>query len=185
MILVTALIGCPAVWSEEAAAPSDNPISQGDSLKITVYREEDLSGVFKVGLDGYIDYPLLRKIKAEGMGLEEFRRFLQEGLEADYLVEPQVKVEREEEYVTTISVLGQVNKPGNYQVTGNMTLVRLLSDAGGLTRFAGVQVTITRSVKGSSERKVMTANVQAIMQGAEEDIKLTSGDIVYIPESVF
>lgn len=85
----------------------------------------------------------------------------------------------------SVSVLGQVNMPGNYDVSKTGTLVRLISDARGFTRLAAQdRVMLTRSAAGAG-KSVSRVNAEAIMRGAAEDISLMPGDVIYVPESEF
>jgi protein involved in polysaccharide export with SLBB domain len=84
----------------------------------------------------------------------------------------------------TVSVLGQVNRPGNYEINDAGSLVRLISDANGFTRYAAQdRVVLTR--KTSSESFTRRINVSAIMNGRAEDVPLEEGDMIYVPESEF
>ncbi len=85
-----------------------------------------------------------------------------------------------------IHVFGEVNRPGPIDAVllgeEEMTLVRVLSLAGGFTRIAAAnRVRIVRVVNGV-ERKIKV-NAKKILKGEEKDIVLQSGDIVIVPES--
>ncbi len=89
-------------------------------------------------------------------------------------------VEEKDDYLNSVAVIGQVNKPGNYRLTEGMTMVRLLSQAGGLARGADAgKVTVTRKLKnGGQDTQII--DVKKIMDGIERDILLQIGDIVYV-----
>ncbi len=161
------------------------PIRAGDRLNIQVYRETDLTGIFIVDTAGNISYPLLGVLTVQGLSLEELRQRLTEELGKDYLTNPQVQVAFEESLNKSVYILGQVSRPGNYEYTPNMTLVRLVSKAGGFTLMAAPShVKITRKMR-DGKIKALSANVGAIMDGRAEDVALESGDLVMVPETFF
>lgn len=156
-------------------------------LQIDVYygRDKNLERKVRVSSKGYINFPLLGEVEISGLTVNEAVEKLTALLEKDYLVNPQVSIFIEE--YSTVSVIGQVNKPGTYPIKGRLTVVEAISLAEGFTKIAapnGVKVlrTDTDGVKTS-------INIKAgdIINGGkkEDDVQLQSGDIVSVPESFF
>ena len=165
--------------------PDNYPIRAGDKLNIQVYREKDLTGIFTVDLSGNISYPLLGEVHVQGLSLEDLRKYLINRLGKDYLVNPQLQVDLDKSLNKSVSILGQVQKPGNYDFAPDMTLVRLISEAGGFTPIAAPKhVKITRLMK-DGKKKTVIVDVDSIMNGKSEDISLQSSDLVMVPESYF
>jgi protein involved in polysaccharide export with SLBB domain len=80
--------------------------------------------------------------------------------------------------------MGQVAKPGTYQYTTGLTLIQVLSQAGGLTGIANLnKVNLTRRTVGGSRTAVIA--VGAIMEGRSADIPLQSGDRIFVHERIF
>jgi putative polysaccharide export protein (PEP-CTERM system associated) len=154
-----------------------------DALKITVYREEELEREVRVSSDGYISFPLLGKVQAEGLTISELEDKLTEGLKK-YLKKPQVTVYIEE--YSTITVSGQVEAPGAYPLKGELTVIEAISLAGGFTKIAARNdVKIMRIEDG--KKKSIRVKVADISQKGDmtRDISLQRGDIVFVPESLF
>ena len=171
--------------SQSERSLENYPIRAGDKLNIQVYREKDLTDIFIVDSAGNISYPLLGVLYVQGLSLEELRQRLMNELGKDYLVNPQVQVAFEESLNKFVYILGQVAKPGNYDYTPNMTLVRLVSKAGGFTLMAASnQVKITRKT-ADGKMKTLSVNVNEIMNGRAEDVPLELGDLVMVPETFF
>jgi polysaccharide export outer membrane protein len=83
----------------------------------------------------------------------------------------------------SVSILGQVAKPGNYELTPDMTLVGLISDAEGFTRLANAsRIVVSNEGQGKASRVI---DAQTILMGKGRDVQLEAGDVVYVPESVF
>ncbi len=166
-------------------SPNNYPLRPGDKLNIQVYREKDLTGIFIVDLSGNINYPLLGEVHVQGLSLEDLQKYLVHRLGKDYLVNPELQVDLDKSLNKSVSILGQVQKPGNYDFAPDMTLVRLISEAGGFTSIAAPKhVRVTRIMKDGKKRMVV-ADVDSIMNGKSEDIPLQSSDLVMVQESYF
>ncbi|MDD3089685.1 MAG: polysaccharide export protein, partial [Candidatus Omnitrophica bacterium] len=156
-------------------------------LKIVVYygRDKSMERKVRVTSNGLITFPLLGEVPVQGMTVNELEIKLTELLEKDYLVNPQVSVFIEE--YSTVSIIGQVNKPSTYEIKGRLTVVEAISMAEGFTKVAapnGVKV-----LRTNPDGTKTTLNVRAgdIINGGrkEDDIELKAGDIVTVPESFF
>lgn len=175
----------PAVSSAASAPDPASSINlfmiyPGDKIRIQVFREPDLSGVFTVNRTGDINYPFLGEIHVEGLTLDELKAYLTNTLGKDYLVNPQIQIDFEESPNKSVSILGQVARPGNYILTPNMTLIRLISHVGGFTVTANEEsVKILRLQKGGGKVS-LTADVPAITRGDAADIGLVPGDVIFI-----
>ena len=120
-----------------------------------------------------------------GLTVADLENRLTEMLNKDYLVNPQVSVFIEE--YSTVSILGQVKEPGSFEIKGNLSVVELISLAGGFTKIAAtndVRIMRTDSSGVKNTTKVKVNDI--INKGREdEDVQLEPGDIVTVPESFF
>lgn len=92
---------------------------------------------------------------------------------------------KEEEPKEIVTVMGQVNRPGNYELTPGFTLVRAIAQAGGFTQVASVSnVRIIRRSNDGRE-KVSVVNAGRVMAGQMPDIPLEPGDLIVVAESFF
>lgn len=172
------------LW-DSAFADSNYKVVPGNVLSISVYEEEDLSLDVRVDSDGYITYPLLGRIKVEGLPIHELENHLTGLLEKDFLVNPQVTIFVEE--FGKVYVLGQVQKPGEYAITGNLSAVEAITLAGGLTKIASPNKTrVIRILDGNkSVTKVPVGKILKRGDRNNEDILLKPEDVVMVPESFF
>jgi polysaccharide export outer membrane protein len=85
----------------------------------------------------------------------------------------------------SVAILGQIQRPGNFSFNENTTLVRLVTQAGGFTPIAAPnRIKIVKFDKnGKSKPRIV--NFNDILDGKLDDIKLESGDVVVVPESIF
>ena len=165
------------------AQAQDYRIGPDNSLKISVYREDELDRDVRVSSDGFISLPLLGKVKAGDLTVSELENKLTEGLKK-YLKHPQVTVFIEE--YSTITVTGQVKKPDLYPLKGELTVIEAIALAEGFTKIASRNnVKVMRIENG--EKKTITVRVadRSKKGNKTKDISLKRGDIVFVPESLF
>ena len=166
---------------------SEYRIGPENVLQIDVYygRDKNMQRKVRVSSKGFMTFPLLGDVEVEGLTIAELEDKITFLLEKDYLVNPQVSVFIEE--YSTVSILGQVKKPGSYEIKGRLSVVELISEAGGFTKIAapnGVRV-MRAKVDGSKKTIVVKVN-DIINKGKEKDnVQLQPGDIVTVPESFF
>lgn len=159
-------------------------INPHDLLDISVLGESDLSLTVRVSERGKISFPLLGEIQAAGYTPIQFERQLELLLEEDYLVSPSVNITIRE--YGTISVLGQIQKPGSFEIKGRLTVTRAIAQAGGLTSTASPNGTrIIRKYNGREE--IIPVRLNDILKSGDlsQDIPLRPGDLIVVPESFF
>lgn len=169
-------------------------IHPGDRINIQIYREKDMSGIFIVDDTGNINYYFLGEIHVDGWTLSQLKAHLTEALGKDLLYNPQIQIAFEAGPLTTkeavmtvkfVSVLGQVNRPANYPYVPGMTLVRLISEAGGFAPAAAQnRVKIIRQPE-KGDRSVINVNAAKILDGKSEDVALEPQDVVVVFETFF
>lgn len=108
-----------------------------DVLAVTVYEEDDLTKTVRVSDEGYITFPLLGEVDVTGLTTGQIERKLEALLRDGYLKNPQVLVLVREYRSQEVYVLGAVNKPGAYPLTGRATLLELISRAEGAVMQEG------------------------------------------------
>jgi polysaccharide export outer membrane protein len=174
-------------WATLAlGAESDYQIGPGDVVKITVYDHPDLSTVARVDNEGSILFPLAGRIRIGGLTTAGASQAIAAKLGTGYIVNPQASVFVEEFRSKKIFINGEVARPGLYEMSGPTTLLELVSKAGGLTRGAGRNATIRRSVaNGRVGEKNIEVNIADLLQSGPEavDIPLLDGDSVTIAKA--
>jgi len=110
----------------------DYKIGPEDLLEISVFEEEKLSKTVRVSSQGNISLPLLGILRVKGLTANELEKEVRDLLAEKYFHDPHVSVFIKEFRNQRISVIGAVDKPGAYDVTGQKTILDLLGMAGGL-----------------------------------------------------
>jgi protein involved in polysaccharide export with SLBB domain len=187
LLVVIALHGCAGAPMQSVAAPRqpvvDATLGPGDLFDVRVFEEADLSGTYRIGPDGTIDYPLVGRVEAAGRLPGELQELLRDKL-TKFITRPQVSVLVREMNSKHIIVYGQVQRPGAFPFTNPMTVSQAISIAGGFTAMASRErVRISRI--GHDRQEVIEVNVRTIADGKAPNQFIFPGDEVFVPERLF
>ncbi len=166
------------------AGEGDYILAPGDTLDLMVYREPDLNMRSKIARDGRVQLPLLGEVKVGGMSVRQAQDYIRKLLNADYLVDPQVYLNIASYTQRKITVIGQVVKPGSYELQGNESLgiLEAIGMAGGFTRIADSRnVTIKRVIGGKTD--TMKVNTKRLEDPKGGSFEVLPGDIITVGES--
>jgi polysaccharide export outer membrane protein len=156
-------------------------ISPGDSLNISVWKEPDFSGVFRVRFDGRITLPLAGDIDASGRTPMELSKFLEKEL-TRFIEFPQVTVGIEETSAKFF-VIGRVSTQGAFPYTGPLRVVQALALAGGFQDFAKRgNIFVIREVNGKQIQ--FPVHYDRIEDGRDLEtynFQLLPGDTIVVP----
>jgi polysaccharide export outer membrane protein len=155
-------------------------IGYGDVLAVNVWREPTLSGTAKVRPDGYISLPLINEVQVVGLTTAQVRKILEEKYK-EFTVNPFVTLRVEAIASSEVFLVGQVARPGAYPLSGNDTLLQLLTRAGGLSIFADRRN--IRIIRRDTDKIVeYTVDYDSIIAGdLKQDILLRPGDRIIAP----
>lgn len=166
----------------------DYRINPKDDILIEVFGEPEISQIYHVSSEGFINHPLLKKVQLAGLTAAEAEEKLRKMLAKDYLVDPRVNLRIKSSLARRVIIFGEVEKPGSYEVGHEqpMTLLRVISMSGGFTDLAAIsRVRILRDLDG--DERTIKINVADLLKGRleETDIELKAGDIITVPETIF
>ncbi len=158
-------------------------IAPGDLLHITVFDVPEMTQEVRVGANGKAQLALIGDIALAGMtGQEASEAIARELRNKKLLLSPQVNVLVKEFASQGVSVTGEVQHPGIYQVLGSRTLLDLISMAGGLTNLADTRITVQR--RGAAEEKVTvklkTDDPEASLAN---NVQIYPGDLILVPRA--
>jgi len=120
------------VLSAKTDPSRDYKIGPEDLIEISVFEEEKLNKTVRVSSQGNISLPLLGILRVKGLTPNELEKEIRDLLAEKYLQDPNVSVFVKEYRSQRISVIGAVEKPGIFEVTGQKTVLDMLAMAGGL-----------------------------------------------------
>jgi protein involved in polysaccharide export with SLBB domain len=162
----------------------DETLGVDDVVDVKVIGESDMSGAFRVGVDGTTDLPYIGRLEVAGMRPSEMQQLIVKRLKEGFLVAPQVTLMVKEWNSRKISVLGQVNKPGPISYYPKMTIMDAIAAAGGFTPVAAQNsVKLRRDSNGKSESA--TFRVGDISEGRQPNIVLLPHDVLFVEERIF
>jgi polysaccharide export outer membrane protein len=169
---------------EVAIAAAASTLGPGDVVEVRVYQEPELSGVYQVGSQGDVIFPLCKSVVVGGLTPNAAADKLRACLSDGFMRDPQVSVLVKEYNSKKVFVFGEVQKPGTFVYQDGMSIVQAVTLAGGFTRSASQNSTsVTRRIRGQEVKIKVT--VQDIALGKVPNFTLEPGDIVYVPESLF
>jgi polysaccharide export outer membrane protein len=163
---------------------ADRPALIGplDTIQVDVFNVPELSREMQVDASGGISMPLIGTIDARGKTAGELSRDIETSLRGRYVRNPQVTINIRSSVSQVVTVDGQVVEPGLYPVTNQMTLMRAVASAKGLTEFARVEeVVILRTVQG--QRMAGLYSIAAIRRGAYKDPPIYANDMIVVGDS--
>jgi polysaccharide export outer membrane protein len=146
------------------AASPQYVLRAGDVVQVKVYQEEDLTSTSRIGKEGTLVMPLLGSVKVGSNTLAEATVILHDLLEKDYLVNPQVSLNVTEFAKRRFTVLGQVQKPGTYDMPTDesVSLLQAIATAGGYTRIGNPRrITVQRTVDNTNTLLKLDAEAMA------------------------
>lgn len=183
LTVVEGASGLPAPVRGDLTAPDrQSLIGPLDTIEVDVFNVPELSREMQVDASGRISMPLVGTIDAGGKTAGELATDIENALRGRYVREPEVTVNIRSSVSQVVTVDGEVVEPGLYPVTNQMTLLRAVASAKGLTEFARANdVVILRTVEG--QRMAALYNVAAIRRGVYEDPALYANDIVVVGNS--
>jgi polysaccharide export outer membrane protein len=174
-------MGAPSYnWKAENAL--GYRIGPGDQLKVVVWKHDELSTQVAVRPDGAISLPLVGDVPATGRSASEIAADIQTRLHRFYQDDPPVTLQVQDVKSYKIYVVGEVNHPGEFAPSQEVTVLMSLSLAGGLTRFADADriVIVRRDARG--ERRIPFDYSAVVSHGdLQENIALELGDTVIVP----
>jgi polysaccharide export outer membrane protein len=194
MLLLATLLALTSLAAPQApsvAAPADYVVGPQDVLNIVVFGEADLTKTVALDADGTFDYPYIGRVTGGGLTARAVAEEIARRLRETY-VNPQVSVEVAKFRSQNVIVMGYVNAPGQYPLTGRMSVLEVLAAAGSPTSAAASYVVISRRAGaepplpadgpgGSSMLRLSLKDLQSGLVPA--GFLLRDGDTISIPKA--
>lgn len=155
-------------------------VNPGDVVGVAVTGEEELSRAYAVGEDGTIEMPIVGSVAIGGKSAEQARTIITQAI-ARYVRDPEVRFEILKTKGLKITISGDVNSPGVFEVRETVSLRDSLAFAGGALPTADLsQVTIARG------NEVIRQDLRMLMSEPDpsQDIRLQDGDRITVPSRI-
>jgi polysaccharide export outer membrane protein len=187
------VLSCTAALSAQQPEPSNYVIGPEDVLNVTVFNEPALSGRFRVENDGQFNYPFLGRVRAGGMTLSDVATTLKTKLSDGYLRNPQVTVDVDQFRSQSVFVMGEVRSPGKYVLSGSVSLLEVLAQAGSITAAAGSEIVVLHpktpaagavTLTAPGDAEVVRVNMREIEVGRmSQNVSIRDGDTIFVPKA--
>ena len=190
LLIAAALLGSTTFAFADAAEPVKPAdagalptyhIQPGDVLQVSVWKEQDLQSEVLVRPDGAFSFPLAGDVDTRGKSVESLRTELTDRLKR-YIPDPVVTVAVRQIVGNRIFVIGQVNRPGDFQFSRPVDVMQALSMAGGTTSFAALNdIVILRRERGTLQ--TLKFHYADVARGRDlaQNVLLVSGDTIVVP----
>ncbi len=198
MVALAACCAAAQQPAQSAALPdSGYVLGPDDQIVIHAIDSPEISDKpILIGTNGNITLPLVGRVKAGGLSVEQLENELNTQLRK-YVKDPQIAITVTEFRSQPVSVFGAVTKPGVIQLRGRKTLYEVLSMAGGLRETSGSSLTITRrrengevplpgsKVDPTGQFSTAELNVQEILAGKNPaaNIEIKPNDVISVSEA--
>jgi polysaccharide biosynthesis/export protein len=181
----------PALILHTQTDKEDYEIGPRDVLEIVIWDHDDLKRQVHVSRKGEFSFPLIGNVHADGITVAQLEKKIGDELSGRYIIDPQVSITVQEYRSKLVFILGEVETPGEYPLTGDTTLVQVLSLAGGPTEDAGSEVIVIRpknhrenpvSLEEAKEDEIINLSLRKLLEGdASQNVFLEPNDTIYIP----
>lgn len=157
----------------------------GDQLDIVVIGTEDINATtpaeskYIVRPDGKLSFPLIGEIDTTGLTVSQFTKMMQDRL-AEYLVKPQVTVNITQLGTTRVYVLGEVHKPGLYELVKSHTVLDAIGIAEGYTKDAAKKKVFLIHKDHKGEPIKINLNDLLKKGDTSQNYSLVEGDLLYL-----
>ncbi|MEK0086037.1 polysaccharide biosynthesis/export family protein [Benzoatithermus flavus] len=183
-VLAAALLAAgatPAAAGTEPAAGAYR-LNPGDVIRLSVWKEESLTREATVQPDGSVSFPLAGQVPAAGRTAAELENEVRNRI-ARYVADPVVTIELLDARGNRVYVLGEVQKPGQFQLDRPTSLVQALALAGGLTPFAARKSIrlLRRDEKGVEQVTILDLDRVTKDTSAAGNLVLQAGDTIIVP----
>jgi protein involved in polysaccharide export with SLBB domain len=174
----------PAPPAPESPAPSTDVVyrlQSGDEIEIKVFEVAELADRVRVRPDGKISVLLLDDVQAAGLTPSDLDDVLTKGYAA-YYQNPRVTVIVRGFSNQRVYVGGEVNTPGMLQMSGGMSLVGAVLEAGGF-RPTAKRSSVILLRKGENGPQVRRLNIDEMLENGTSDVELQPFDVVFVPKT--
>ena len=164
---------------------ADYVLGPGDLVSITVFEVAELNTEARVSSRGLITMPLLGQVQVQGLTALEAEKKIEQDLTRDYMHEAHVTLFVKERVSQQITIVGAVKSPGTYETKATKRLLEVLSMAGGVNKFAGDTLYITRHKKEKDGNEVYLVDLVKLLEEGRVDMNMyvQGGDTIFVPQN--
>ncbi|MDR7305616.1 polysaccharide export protein EpsE [Rhodoferax saidenbachensis] len=180
-LLITTLL-CLCSMAAHAQGKADYPLGAGDTIRVQVFQNPDLTIETRVSESGSITYPLIGAVEIGGLSVAVSEKKIADALQSGgFIQKPQVNITLIQIRGNQVSVLGQVARPGRFPLeTVNTRLSDMLANAGGATPTGDDIAIVTGVRNGKIFRKEIDIPSIFLNDKSQDNLLLQGGDTIYV-----
>ena len=171
------------------SAPNGYILSANDQVAVEVFGEDDLRTNGRLNGEGNLSVPLLGSIHLAGLTLTQAASRLTDFYARDYLVNPRVNVMLVGYAKRRFTMLGQINRPGSYEMPDGspegIDLMEAVAMAGGYTRIAAPERISVRRHSNTGKDEIIRVDAKRLARGDRGNFIVLPGDAITVGESIF
>jgi polysaccharide biosynthesis/export protein len=179
VILAVMFLGVSGAAGAAAPPTGEYVLGPGDAIDIAVFGQPDLSENVTIRPDGMVALPLVGQVKAAGRTTAQLEQDLVV-VYTKYLKAPAVSIKVSQFRTSRIYVLGQVTRPGQYELKPNAGVFELLAAAGGPTPRADLAKAVL--IRNKTDTRQLDL-LSAIKRSEDPAVALEADDVLYLPET--
>lgn len=181
LVLLGLFVSSGVAMAQSSSSADSYVIGAGDLIEITVEQDSDLNGTRRVGPDGRISMPVLGSVELSGLTTSEAEGRLRTLLEK-YMTRADVLVVVREFESQSAAIFGEVRHPGKIPVTANMTILKAISSAGGLSDSHGPVIHILRLAdNGMSDQIEIPIDTLLVKGDPDVNVPIFPNDVINVP----
>lgn len=182
-VLAAALLLPLLAGAQEAPNP-DYRLGAGDTIRITVFQNNDLTLETRVSESGTINYPLVGSLKLGGLSIDAAEKKVAHGLrDGGFVKQPQVNIQLLAIRGNQVSVLGLVNRPARFPLETSTRVSDAIALAGGVAPTGSDTAIVTGSRDGQNFRKEIDIPSLFVAENSPDNFLLQGGDVLYVPRA--
>lgn len=170
----------PAAWAQATR----EVIGPGDTVRITAYRNPDLTTEARLSSEGKLNVPLVGEMSLRGMTPDQAAQRIADRLKAGkYILDPQITVTVLQARSRLVSVLGFVRNPGRYMLDGvSAKISDVIAMAGGLDPNGSENVVL--QPHGAGQSNPVTVDLTSVLEGDNsKNVQVHGGDSIFVPRA--
>jgi polysaccharide biosynthesis/export protein len=171
----------PDTAKDSADQSNSVRLGPGDLVEVNVYNVPELASKVRVSNSGDVYLPLIDYVHVDGLTLEEAQTLIQKRLEdGGFVRSPHVTIFVDEANSQSVTVIGEVGKPGIYPDAADRKLYEVISQAGGFTATASRKIAVIRKNQTDPIRVDLPRNLADDLSG---NIDILPGDTITVPRA--
>jgi polysaccharide export outer membrane protein len=170
--------------SENIESPFAYVIGPQNVLQIKIFGDASTNQIYRVDELGLIKHAFLGSVKIGGLSVSQAEELIEKKLSGDYIIDPRVTIFVLEH--SRFSVIGEVKRPGTYEIQGKVSIIEAISLAGGFSTVANQRgVKIIRK-KDGTESTIDVDSTRVTQQGdTSANVFIEADDVVVVSKSFF